>query len=110
MQTPIGKLRHRVTFEALTKTKDSHGAEKPLWKPVCTVWARVSPLSGKWLFAAQQNHSEVTGTIEMRYRADINAQLRAVYEGKIYSIHAVIDRDLRHKELQLMVSEGVRES
>jgi SPP1 family predicted phage head-tail adaptor len=61
------------------------------------------------LFAAQQNHSEVTGTIDLRYRKDVNAELRAVYDGKIYHINAVIDFELRHKELKLMVSEGVIE-
>lgn len=109
MQTPIGKLRHRVTFQRLTKTRGLSGGEKNEWVGVCTVWARVSPLSGKALFAAQQNHSEVTGTIDLRYRKDINAELRAMYEGKIYHIHAVIDSELRHKELKLMVSEGVIE-
>lgn len=110
MAIQSGKLRQRVTFEALTKVRDSHGAEKPQWMPVCTVWAAINPLSGKSLFAAQQNHSEITGTIDLRYRADINAELRAVHEGKIYSIHAVINPELRNKELKLMVSEGVRES
>lgn len=104
-----GKLRHRVTFERLTKTRGASGGEKNEWVTVAVVWARVQPLSGKYLFAAQQNHSEVTGTIDIRYRADINAELRAVYESKIYSIHAVIDPELRHKELKLMVSEGVIE-
>jgi SPP1 family predicted phage head-tail adaptor len=107
MQTPIGRLRHRVTFQKLTTTRGLSGGEKNEWVGVCTVWARVSPLSGKALFAAQQNHSEVTGTIDMRYRADINAKMRAMYEGKTYHIHAVIDPDLRHKELRLMVSEGL---
>lgn len=109
MQTPIGKLRHIVTFQKLTTTRGLSGGEKNEWVGVCTVWARVSPLNGKALFAAQQNHSEVTGTIDLRYRKDINAELRAVYEGKIYHIHAVIDFELRHKELKLMVSEGVIE-
>lgn len=107
MQTPIGKLRHRVTFQSLTMQRGLGGGEKQEWVDECTVWARVSPLSGKFLFAAQQNHSEVTGTIDLRYRADINAKMRAIYEGKTYHIHAVIDPELRHKELKLMVSEGV---
>lgn len=105
-----GKLRHRVTLQKLTMSRGLSGGEKQEWVDVCTVWARVSPLSGKYLFAAQQNHSEVTGTIDIRYRADINAKMRATHEGKIYSIHAVIDFELRHKELKLMVSEGVSES
>ena len=51
-----GKLRHRVTFQRLTKTRGLSGGEKQEWVDVCTVWARISPLSGKYLFAAQQNY------------------------------------------------------
>lgn len=105
-----GLLRHRVTFQQLTEQKDAHGADKNNWVDVCTVYARVSPLSGRSLFAAQQNHSEVTGTIETRYRPDLNAKMRAVFEGKIYSLHAMIDPEMRHRELRFMVSEGVREN
>lgn len=102
-----GKLRHRVTFQQLTMRRGLGGGENSEWVDVCTVWARISPLGGKALFAAQQNHSEVTGTIDIRYRDDINSKMRAMYEGKTYHIHAVIDADLHHIALKLMVSEGV---
>jgi len=110
MTIQAGKLRHRVTIEALTETRNSSGGEKFIWQPICTVNAEIVPLSGKSLFAAQQNHSEVTGIIKMRYRADINAKQRAVYKDKIYSIQAVINIGERNRELHLMTSEGVRES
>jgi len=110
MLTLVGKLRHRVTIEALTETRNSSGGEKFIWQPICTVNAEIVPLSGKSLFAAQQNHSEVTGIIKMRYRADINAKQRAVHKDKIYSIQAVINIGERNRELHLMTSEGVKES
>lgn len=105
-----GAMRHKIIIEALPKTRDSSGGEKFIWQPVCTVQAEIVPLSGRALFAAQQNHSEVTGVIKMRFRADITAKMRAVYNNKIYSIHAPINVGERNKELHLMVSEGVRES
>ncbi|WP_367175732.1 head-tail adaptor protein, partial [uncultured Agitococcus sp.] len=37
-----GKLRHRVTFQRLTKTRGLSGGEKQEWVDVCTVWARIS--------------------------------------------------------------------
>lgn len=110
MAIQAGKLRHKITIEALTETRNSSGGEKFIWQPICTVQAEIIPLSGKSLFAAQQNHSEVTGIIKMRFRADITAKMRAVYNNKIYSIHALINVGERNKELHLMVSEGVRES
>jgi len=105
-----GAMRHYISIERLTEQKDRHSAIKNVWVEVCKVYASIKPLTGRSLFAAQQNHSEVTGDILMRYRPDIDAKMRVVYEGKIYSIHAVIDPDLRHRELHLMVSEGVREN
>lgn len=110
MAIQAGKQRHRVTFEALTETRNSSGGERFEWQPICTVQTEIVPLSGKSLFAAQQNHSEVTGIIKMRYRADINAKMRVIYKEKIYSIHAVINVGERNRELNLMTSEGVKES
>ncbi len=52
-----GKLRHRVTFQRLTKSRGLSGGEKQEWVDVCTVRARFSPLSGKYLVASHQNHS-----------------------------------------------------
>ena len=105
-----GAMRHKIIIEALTETRNSSGGEKFLWQKVCDVQSEIIPLSGRALFAAQQNHSEVTGIIKMRFRADITAKMRAVYNNKIYSIHAPINVGERNKELHLMVSEGVRES
>jgi SPP1 family predicted phage head-tail adaptor len=105
-----GPMRHRVDFEALTEQKDQHSAIKNVWVKVCDARTRIIPLTGRSLFAAQKEHSEVTGRIEMRYRADITAKMRGVFNGKIYSIHAAINVEERNKDLHLMVSEGVREN
>lgn len=105
-----GKLRHRVTFEQRTENRNAGGGERFTWQPVCTVSAEIVPLSGKALFAAQQNYSEVTAIIKLRYRPDINSKLRAVYGDAIYSIDAVINVGQRNRELHCMVSTGVKES
>jgi len=77
------------------------------WVAFSTVYADIQPLSGRELIAAQAVQSEITGKITMRYLLGVTAGMRARYEGKVYDIQSVIDWGLRHRELNLMVSEGL---
>lgn len=102
-----GALRHYITIEQKTVTRDSYGAEVVTWATFVQVWADIRPLSGRELFAAQAAQSEITGKIIMRYIAGVVPSMRISYQGKYYDIKAVIDPELRHRELQLLVSEGL---
>jgi len=100
-----GKLRHKVTIQQPSATKDGYGALVENWSDVKTVNASVEPLSGRELFAAQQVHSETTTRIKMRYRAGITSKMRVVYGTRIYDILAPIDPEERHRYLLLMCRE-----
>ena len=105
-----GKLRHRVTIQALvagSPQQDAGGEPDNAWTEVKTVHASVDPLKGRELIAAQQTASEVTGIIKIRYRSGIDSSMRCVFGSKIYDILAVVDPEERHIELWLYVREGV---
>ncbi|AMP15492.1 phage head-tail joining family protein [Collimonas pratensis] len=70
-------------------------------------YAKKEDLSGRELFAAQAAQSEVTTRFRIRYRTGVTAKMRLLCDGVIYNIEAVLDRDGRKRELQLMCSSGL---
>lgn len=105
-----GQLRHRITLQRKTTgspTRTAMGAPDESWTDVATVWAAVRPLRSRERFLAQAAESQVDTEIEIRYRANITADMRAVHGTTIYSIEGVRDPDARRVKLFLDCSTGV---
>lgn len=107
-----GDLRHRVTFQSRSAVTDTFGAQTDTWKNVTTVWADISPLSGRELMAAQAINVEISHKVEIRYQSlfagpKAVAAMRILYGDRIFNIHASIDPDERRKSLELSCSEGL---
>jgi SPP1 family predicted phage head-tail adaptor len=62
----IGKLRHRVTIQQNTPTRNAHGEMVDTWADVTTVWGEVKQLDGRENFAAQQFDAKTTTLITIR--------------------------------------------
>lgn len=103
----IGKLRHRVTLQECIASRDSFGAEVLTWVDIATVWASVSPISGKEYFAAHQINAEVTTKITMRHRPDILPNMRAAFQNCLFDIVSVINPEEKNIALILMCKERV---
>lgn len=105
-----GRLRHRVTLQnrvAASPSNLASGEVDASWTDYLTVWASVEPLSGRELIAAQQVNSDVSVRVRLRWRDGITAQMRVSFGGRYYEILAVVDREVRNREIELMCSEGV---
>lgn len=107
-----GDMRHRVTFQARSVSKDTFGAQSEQWRDVATVWADVAPLSGRELFAAQAVNVEISHSVTIRYQQQFAgpkavAAMRIMYGDRLFNIHASMDVDERHRELKLTCSEGL---
>ena len=106
-----GKLRHQVVIQSLvpgSPQQKASGEPDTTWTNLLTgVSASIEPLSGRELFAAQEHHSEIEVRIRVRYRSGLTAAMRVVHDGLYYDIAAIIDPELRHRELQLMCKQGV---
>jgi SPP1 family predicted phage head-tail adaptor len=108
MSLDAGLLRHRVTFQSLSRTLDSAGDTVEEWVDDFTVWASVEPLSAREFVASQAVQSQVTARITIRYRAGIVATQRILFRGKVYNIAGTLaDKDSGLEYLTLPVSEGV---
>lgn len=112
-----GRLRHRVQIQQSVPVIDSNGdAEQNqetgevvlYWQEVAEVWAAIEPISGREFIQSAAIQSKITARIIIRYRSDINAAMRAIHNGKIYNIEAVLpDPDSGLEWLTLPCSEGV---
>ncbi len=101
-----GRLRHRITIQELTETKDPLSGELTNdWQDVCTVWAEIKALRGREYFAAQQTIAESSHEITIRYRRGIKPTMRAVHDDRIFDIQAVLDKDGKMRYLSLVCKE-----
>lgn len=110
-----GKLRHRIQLQLQVLGQDPEtGASVLVWQdwpaPGKKLFASIEPLSARDFIAAQAAQSEITARIVIRYRDGVLSTMRALYRGKIYSIHAPLPDPVSGREyLTLPVSEGVKD-
>ena len=84
----IGALRHRVTIQSKSETEGRYGSPATEWVDGPTVWAQISPQSGRETDAADQTLGETTYEITMRYR-EIDHSQRLMHRGTVYDIRDV---------------------
>lgn len=83
-----GKLERRVTIQRFTETRDEMNEPVKVWADVATVWAQARPNRGSERFTAAQLAGSAVMSFHIRYRADLTAQDRLVYDGVVYEIVA----------------------
>lgn len=105
-----GKLRHRVTIQRRatgSPDRTASGAPDDTWIDVATVWAAIEPLRGREFLESQTINAAITVRIRIRYRAGIDAAMRAVHGSTVYALEAPpINFNMRNIELHLMCSQG----
>ena len=98
-----GNLRHLVSLQSAVKTQDGYGQKIETWSEYAQVYADIQPLQGRESYNAQQLNSEITVMVKMRYRSDVKAEHRIVYDGTTYEVSAPpINVGLRKRELNLL--------
>lgn len=104
-----GKLDQRITLQRLvagSPAQDEYGAPQGTWTDVATVWAEVNPQSGREFIAGQAEHGELLYKVAMRYRADVDATMRLVWQGHTLEIVAPPARfGLRNEGMLLTCKE-----
>ena len=109
-----GRLRHRVRFERQgvgSPSQDAGGVPDDTWAAFYSTYALFETLAGRELVAAQQMHSEVTGKITLRYRADKipTAAMRVVFGSRYLEVLAVLDPEERKELLVCYTKEGMND-
>ena len=101
----VGMLTERVAIRRRDVADDGQGGTMTTWFPLATVWARVTTLSGRVAMAADARGSVVTHTVVLRYRADIGAGDRFVWQGRTLDILSAGDLNGRRAWLSCACSE-----
>lgn len=86
----IGKLRYRIAIQEPGSNQDDYGNIVDDWQDVATIWADIVPVSGREYFGANQQNSETSYKIYIRYLDGITAKMRILHDGVVYEILAVL--------------------
>jgi head-tail adaptor len=107
----IGAYRHRVTVEHPTTTPTADGGftdafapgDPPAWD--CSI----TPASPRDLerFLGGTVTAQATHVLRGRYHAGLTTQARIVFGARVLNVVAVVDRDARQIETELLVAEVV---
>lgn len=105
-----GRLRHRITLQSSTESKDSFGGASKTWAAVGTVWAAVEPLSGREYFDARQQEASVDTRITVRWRDGVEPKMRVLWTdpsdtAHVYDIVSVITDYTHMRQYVLMCAE-----
>lgn len=102
----IGHLRHRITLERPERASDGRGGWVETWSPAATVWAAVEAIRASERVVAQQTQGSVTYHVVIRYRSDVTADMRVVWNGRpLYLVGPPYDFDGRRRYLVLECEE-----
>lgn len=101
-----GDLDQRVHLEHRISSPDGGGGYETSWSPIGTVWAKVEPLGSTETLTAQQAQSDVRYQIWVRWRPDLNADMRLTWRGKTFNVVGVADAGPRVETVRLDCATG----
>ena len=84
-----GSLRHRITLQQPTESRDSFQEMVTTWTDVATVPAAIDWGSGRRFLEAKQLNAEVEGIVLIRYRSDIQPEWRIKYDDRYFEILSI---------------------
>jgi len=107
-----GNFRHRLTFQTKSTAEDDLGQPLNVWTDAFKCWGEVEPMSGRELIAAAAVQSEVTHTISVRYRRELQnpkdvAAMRVLFGVRVFDINASMNQDERNRLVLLQAKEGI---
>lgn len=102
-----GRLNRRCTLQQPGTATDELGQPIPGWTDVATVWGDIRHLGGLEAIKAGAVTSSVRASIRIRYRADLDASMRVLADGRAYGIQAVMP-DMRGRQYVDILAEVVQ--
>lgn len=102
----IGRYRHRLIVETLTKTADGGGGFVSNWMPIGQVRAWVAPVSGAEFLQSQRLSDQITHQISMPYNRLVTPKHRLRWGDRIFNLKSVLNVQERGVELLVMAIEG----
>jgi len=97
-----GQLDRRITLQTFSEATDAVGQEVKSYSTLATVWAKVVEKIGKE--SEEGDMIAATKKVEfmIRYRTDVNEEMRISYNSNIYKIKAIQSADARKAFLKIV--------
>ncbi len=102
-----GKLKHRITLEIPSRSKNSFNEWVTTYATWWTGWAEILPAIGNNYFLSKQIDANVSGVVKIRYREGVLPTMRIKYGTRYLNIVSIIQPQESRRELHLMYSEGL---
>ncbi len=102
-----GDLTERVTFQREERVRDAGGGWEKAWGDLFTVWAKVTPKSGRERDMAQQREAPSNYRVTIRRRADVLPADRLIWNGYVGNIRFVGNNSARDQFVTIDVEFGV---
>jgi len=101
--TQSGRLNKRLQFQSLGGTPNA-GGELTTWVTYCTLWGSIAALKSQMIFNTDTFIAQSTYTVSIRFNSaqTINVADRIVCDGNTFVIQAILDRDMQHREIQIL--------
>lgn len=86
-----GKLRHYLTLQQPTESRDAMGGVTRTWSAVGNLHGEVRPVSAREFVNGERLTQDVTHIIRTRYRAGVTPSMRFTWGGRVFNIEKVIN-------------------
>jgi SPP1 family predicted phage head-tail adaptor len=105
---PVGKLDRRITIQEPVYGTNEHN-EKVIssWSNVATVWARVEQKQGSEVVDADRLTYYETTIFTIRYRSDLNVQMRIIWDSIPYRIFSITEHKAARKGYMEIAAEVI---
>lgn len=101
-----GKLNTRISIRRLDEVRDGGGQVVGQWVEHAATWADVKFPSGLGAIKADTDVSLVRASMRIRFRDDIQPDMRVVTGGLVFDIQAVLP-DLARREYVDLVCQSI---
>lgn len=104
----IGDMRHEVVLQERISTPDGMGGTEGVWRDVAEnprIFAAAAVLSAAERLRFRQLEARATHRFFMRYRADVKAGMRVLWDERVYRVFSVSDPDARRRFLEVLGEE-----
>jgi SPP1 family predicted phage head-tail adaptor len=101
------KLRHAITIQSKSVSRDVYGEETITWATFWSCWAAIAPLLGREFIEAQQMQARVTHRVTIRYHAGVLPEMRVLFGSRTFAIESVLTVHEITEEMVLMCREEI---
>lgn len=100
-----GQLRHRVTIQRATVTRDSHGQETRAFAKLASRWANIQPIRAREIVDGGATEQDVTHKVTLRHFPGLLPTDRFLHGGRTFAIQSVINPGERNVMTELLATE-----